>query len=118
MVLSYTTSPAYHVEFEKNTRYRALIFKEGNYRQIEGVGILKGAKNPALAKKFVDFVLTGEFQTEIPLTNWMFPVNPKTVLPESYRYAPKPGKALTLNAAEIAKNEKRWIDGWLKSAGR
>jgi thiamine transport system substrate-binding protein len=118
MVLSYTTSPAYHVEFEKNTRYRALVFKEGNYRQIEGVGILKGAKNPTLARKFVDFVLTEDFQSEIALTNWMFPVNPKTVLPESYRYAPKPLKALTLTSAEIAKNEKRWIDGWLKSAGR
>ena len=43
IVLSYTTSPAYHVEYEESRRYRALIFKRGNYRQIEGMAILKGA---------------------------------------------------------------------------
>jgi thiamine transport system substrate-binding protein len=115
MVLSYTSSPAYHVEYEKTTRYRALIFKEGNYLQIEGLGILRGARNVWLARQFVDFALGEEFQSEIPLTNWMFPVNPKVKLPDSFRYAPKPGKTLSLDAKEIEKNGKRWIDGWLKA---
>lgn len=114
MVLSYTTSPAYHVEYENTTRYRALIFKEGNYLQIEGVGILKGSKNMELAKKFIDFILTEDFQEEIPLTNWMFPVNPKVKLPDSFRYAPAPETILSLDTYEIQKNRKRWIDGWLK----
>jgi thiamine transport system substrate-binding protein len=115
MVLSYTTSPAYHVEYEKTTRYRALIFKEGNYLQIEGIGVLKGARNAQLARQFIDFVLSEDFQSEIPLTNWMFPVNPKVKLPDSFRYAPKPEKTLSLDAKEIEKNGKRWIDGWLKA---
>jgi len=57
MVLSYTTSPAYHVEYENTTRYRAIIFNEGNYLQIEGMGIIKGAKNRLMAQKFIDFML-------------------------------------------------------------
>ena len=36
MVLSYSTSPAYHLEYEDTRRYRALPFEEGNYLQIEG----------------------------------------------------------------------------------
>ena len=114
MVLSYTTSPAYHVEYEDTTRYRALIFREGNYLQIEGMGILKGSKNVELAKRFIDFILTEDFQEEIPLTNWMFPVNPRIKLPDSFRYAPTPETILFLDAYKIRKNQKRWIDEWLK----
>ncbi len=113
MVLSYTTSPAYHVEYEDTTRYQAAIFKEGNYLQIEGMGILKGSKNRMLAEKFIDFILTEDFQMEIPLTNWMFPVNPEVKTPDSFRYAPKPDKTLSLDTFEIERNQDRWIKGWL-----
>ncbi|MGQ9631578.1 MAG: thiamine ABC transporter substrate-binding protein [bacterium] len=115
MVLSYVTSPAYHVEYENTTRYQALVFDEGNYLQIEGMGILKGAKHRELAEKFIDFILTEDFQGEIPLTNWMFPVNPKVKLPDSYKYAPRPKKTLSLSASEIRKNQERWIGDWAKS---
>ena len=114
MVLSYTTSPAYHVEYENTTRYRAIIFSEGNYQQIEGMGILKGAKNRAVAQKFIDFMLTEDFQVEIPLTNWMFPVNPAVRLPESFKYAPEPEKSLSIDTRLIQKNQERWIDEWLR----
>ena len=113
MVLSYTTSPAYHVEYEETTRYRAAIFREGNYLQIEGMGILKGAQHLDLAKKFIDFILTKDFQEEIPLTNWMFPVNPQVPLPDSFDYAPKPARILSLPSDEIEHNQDRWIEGWL-----
>jgi thiamine transport system substrate-binding protein len=115
MVLSYTTSPAYHVEYEGTTRYRAAIFSEGNYLQIEGMGILRGTKNPALAKKFIDFILTRDFQEEIPLTNWMFPVNPSVKLPDSFDYAPKPSRVLSLPSSEIEAHQDRWIEGWLEA---
>ena len=92
----------------------AAIFSEGNYLQIEGMGILKGTKNPALAKKFIDFILTGDFQEEIPLTNWMFPVIPSVKLPDSFDYAPKPSRVLSLPSSEIEANQDRWIEGWLE----
>ena len=118
MVLSYTTSPAYHVEYEQTERYRAALFEEGNYLQIEGMGILKGAPHPTLARRFIDFVLTGEFQSEIPLTNWMYPVDPHVVTPDSFRFAPKPERSLQLPAEEIRKNRDRWINAWVKQVSR
>jgi thiamine transport system substrate-binding protein len=118
MVLSYTTSPAYHVEYENTTRYRAAIFKKGNYLQIEGMGILKGAKHQDLAKKFIDFTLTDDFQREIPLTNWMFPVDPNVELPKSFNYAPRPEKILSMDTFTIEKMQERWINGWLSVAAR
>ena len=118
MVLSYTTSPAYHVEYEETTRYRAAIFREGNYLQIEGMGIVKGTKNLPLAKKFIDFIITEDFQKEIPLTNWMFPVNPDVKLPDSFDYAPKPTKVLSISSDRIQRNQDRWIEGWLEAVTR
>jgi thiamine transport system substrate-binding protein len=118
LVLSYTTSPAYHLEYEGTERYRALIFREGNYLQVEGMGLVKGAPHPRLARAFLDFVLTDEFQGEIPLTNWMYPVDPKVRTPESFRLAPQPEKSLSLPAAEIRRNQERWIDAWLKVVSR
>jgi len=114
MVLSYTTSPAYHVQYENTTRYRAIIFEEGNYLQIEGMGILKGAKHIELAKNFLDFILTEDFQKEIPLTNWMFPVIRGIELPASFKYAPKPDKILSLDSKDIENNQRRWISEWLR----
>ena len=118
MVLSYTTSPAYHVEYEQTERYRALLFREGHYLQIEGMGVLKGAPHPELARRFIDFVLTEDFQSEIPLTNWMYPVDPEVATPDSFRFAPKPERSLQLPAEEIGRNRDRWIDAWVKQVSR
>lgn len=112
LVLSYTTSPAYHVEFEQTHRFQALIFPEGNYLQIEGMGIVRGAKHLDLAKKFIDFILTEDFQEEIPLTNWMYPVNPAAALPDSFDYAPRPETGLSLEPRVISENQELWLRSW------
>ncbi len=118
LVLSYTTSPAYHVENEGTTRFRAAMFPDGHYLQIEGMGILKGAPHPQLARRFIDFILAEEFQREIPLTNWMYPVDPAVKLPASFEYAPKPARTLSLSAQEILRNQQRWIDEWARRVSR
>jgi len=118
LVLSYTTSPAYHVEYENSTRYKALIFKLGHYLQIEGMGILRGCPHPELAQKFIDFILTEPFQMEIPLTNWMYPVNPNTALPESFDHAPQPAVSRSLDSAFIRENLERWLREWTEVVSR
>ena len=88
MVLSYTTSPAYHLEYEQTERFRAAVFPQGHVAQIEGAGILKSSKRPQNARRFIDFMLSPAFQKIIPLTNWMYPVM-EVELPASFRLAPK-----------------------------
>ncbi len=117
MVLSYTTSPPYHVEYEETTRYRAAIFSEGNYLQIEGMGILKNAPNRASAEAFINFMLTEEFQKEIPLTNFMYPINNEVELPASFQYAPQPGTILNLESGFIAENRERLVQEWVELVG-
>lgn len=112
MVLSYTTSAAYHAEYEDTDRYRAAIFPSGHYMQIEGIGISKNAKNRKAAEMFIDFVLENSFQNEIPLTNWMYPVRTDLPLPDSFDIAPKPEISLMIPSEEIDAHLDEWLDKW------
>jgi len=93
LVLSYTTSPGYHLEYEQTERYKAAIFSDGHAMQIEAAGLLKNAKNKENAKKFLDFMISADFQNIIPLTNWMYTVI-DIPLPDSFRINPKSDKPL------------------------
>lgn len=114
MVLSYTTSPAYHMIAEKTDRYQAASFAEGHYLQVEVAGITTtGAKNP-LSEKFIAFMTGPGFQDAIPETNWMYPAG-KTDKPldPAFDRLVKPAKALILSPEEVAANRKAWVDEWL-----
>jgi thiamine transport system substrate-binding protein len=119
MVLSYTTSPAYHMIEEKTGRYKAASFAEGHYMQIEVAGITKkGAENP-LAAKFLDFMTGPKFQDAIPETNWMYPAG-KTDKPldPAFGKLVKPVRSLIYSSDEVAANRKAWVDEWLSVMSR
>lgn len=84
LVISYTTSPAYQVEYNEGDNFKALTFTDGHVMQVEGAGILKNCKNLEGAKKFIEFLISEEAQKIIPVTQWMYPANAQVVLPESY----------------------------------
>jgi thiamine transport system substrate-binding protein len=118
MVLSYTTSPPYHVEYEGTDRYKALLFENGNYMQIEAMGILKDAPHRKAAELFIEYMLTDNFQNAIPLTNFMMPVNSATELPESFSYAPVSDKPLLIETEVIDSNLDRWLQTWLEAVSK
>ena len=97
MVLSYTTSPSYHIIAEGDAGKRAAIFEEGHYMQIEVAGKLARSDQPDLADTFLDFMLSDAFQSAIPTTNWMFPAG-KTGKPLNPVFGKlvKPAKTLPL----------------------
>lgn len=113
MVLSYVTSPAYHMVEEKTDRYQAAKFEEGHYIQIEVAGMLKASQKQDLARKFLSFTLSPEFQGIIPTTNWMMPVAPtSSPLPDAFSKLPQPEKTFLMPSAEVAKNRQAWIREW------
>lgn len=114
MVLSYTTSPAYHMVAENSERYQAAPFAEGHYVQIEVAGMTKGADDPELARKFLDFMTSADFQSIIPETNWMMPVGATLApLPSAFDKLVKPQHTFLFSADEVAEKRKVWIDEWL-----
>ena len=119
MVLSYTTSPAYHTVAENTDRYQAAAFSEGHYVQIEVAGMTKTAKDPALAKAFLTFMTGPEFQSIIPTTNRMMPVAAtKEPLPEAFGKLVTPEKTFLMSSDEVAANRKAWIDEWLAAMSK
>jgi thiamine transport system substrate-binding protein len=110
LVISYTTSAAYHAEYETAGRYKALEFAEGHPIQIEGAGIVAGAKHRKAAEAFIDFMLGSEFQSALPLTNWMYPVMPGIELPASYSYSPKPVKTVKVEPERLQAAVKSALD--------
>ncbi len=119
MVLSYVTSPAYHMITEKTDRYQATEFAEGHYLQIEVAGLIKTSKNRELARKFLSFMLTPDFQDHIATKNWMFPVGKTSKpLPREFDRLISPDKLLWLDPKTIAENRKIWIAEWLKAMSK
>jgi thiamine transport system substrate-binding protein len=114
MVLSYTTSPAYHIIAEKVERYKAADFAEGHPIQIEVAGLTKASHDPKLARQFLAFMVSPGFQDIIPENNWMLPVAATSVpLNPVFATLVQPKKTLTFTPETIAENRKAWIDEWL-----
>jgi thiamine transport system substrate-binding protein len=119
MVLSYTTSPAYHVIAENSQRYKAAAFSEGHYLQIEVAGLIEASPERALAVKFLAFMMGPGFQDQIPTNNWMFPAGATSApLPEAFGALVKPAKTFLYSPEEVAKNRRAWIDEWLNAVSQ
>ncbi|WP_372590287.1 thiamine ABC transporter substrate-binding protein [Fervidobacterium pennivorans subsp. carthaginiensis] len=96
MIVSYATDGAYSMYKYGTIKYMPIIFEEGAYVLEEYAAIVKGAKNLALARAFIEFMLTPDFQKEVPLNQWMFPVI-DVQLPDVYKYVPAVKKILRLD---------------------
>lgn len=84
-VLSYTTSPAYHLVAEEDDSKVAWAFDEGHYMQVEVAGKVAGTDVPDLADQFLAFMVSDAFQSIIPTTNWMYPAKaPAEGLPDGF----------------------------------
>jgi thiamine transport system substrate-binding protein len=119
MVLSYTTSPAYHLIAESDANKAAAAFEEGHYMQVEVAGKLAAAPQPELADKFLAFMGSEAFQSVIPTTNWMYPAhNLSAGLPEGFEQMITPAKSLLMSADEAQAARKPAMDEWLTALSR
>ena len=120
MVVSYASSPAAEVVFATtpltDSPIGSILGSGTCFRQIEFIGILKGTKHLALAEKFVDFMLGQQFQADMPLQMYVYPVNPAATLPGVFvKYAQIPDQPATLDPAVIAANRDRWMQDWTQT---
>jgi thiamine transport system substrate-binding protein len=116
IVLSYATSPAAEVFYSegKLTEPPTANLDIGAFEQIEFAGVLKGAKQPELARRFIDFLLSADFQKDIPTQMWVYPVVENTPLPDVFRFAAVPTKIYSLTPEQIDAGREKWIEEWTK----
>lgn len=123
MVVSYGSSPPAEVIFAETPLDEAptasIIGPDTCFRQIEFVGILKGTQQRALAEKFVDFMLSRQFQEDMPVQMFVYPVNSEATLPDEFvKYAQIPDQPAHLDPADIAANREGWITDWTETVLR
>lgn len=119
MVLSYTTSPAYHLIAEEDASKTAAAFAEGHYMQIEVAGKIASSDQQELADKFLSFMVSDAFQSIIPTTNWMYPaVVPASGLPEGFETLIQPERSLILPAAEAQPVRDAALAEWLEALSK
>lgn len=111
LVLSYTTSPAYHIIAENESKYAAANFSEGHYTQVEVAAKVKGTKNDKLADEFMAFILSNSFQSAMPTGNWMYPVT-DVALPEGFNKLTVPAKPLSFSSDKVADSRRQWVREW------
>ncbi len=117
IVVSYSSSPAFEVIYADppvdTPPTAAVVGNETCFRQIEFVGILRGTQNEDLARKWVDFMLDTQFQADMPLKMFVFPVNPNAPLDEAFvKYLATPEKPAYVAPADIAAKRETWIQAW------
>jgi thiamine transport system substrate-binding protein len=118
MVLSYTTSPAYHLIAEEDDTKAAAMFDEGHYMQVEVAGKLAATDQPELADKFLDFMLSDAFQSVIPNTNWMYPaITSADGLPQGFDTF-RPAKSLLLSPKEAQTARDAALSEWQAALAR
>jgi len=115
IVVSYASSPPAEVIFRtpKPADAPTAVLEDSCFRQVEFAGVLRGARNEDGARKLVDFMLSERFQEDIPLSMFVFPVNPAADLPPEFaRFAVIPKSPLELSPEEIGANRDRWVREW------
>lgn len=119
IVVSYATSPAAEVHFSDkplDTPPTAAVVSAGSaFRQIEFAGILKGAAQPELARKFMDFLLGLRVQQDIPLQMFVFPANSQAALPEVFRKHAIAAESPVVVAPDVIDAKRdAWIAAWTR----
>lgn len=123
IVVSYASSPpaeVYYAEEPLSESPTASVLADNScFRQIEFIGILSGTRHRAAADKLIDFMLGTQFQEDIPLQMFVFPVNPDARLPDLFlRFAEIPANPATVDPADIEANREEWIQSWTNTVLR
>ncbi len=113
MVLSFTTSPAYHIIAEGDDTKRAAIFPEGHYFMVELAATLATTDQPDLAADFMAFILSPDFQGMIATGNWSIPAAlPTADWPDGFKALDLPETVLFFSEDEAAALRDTAIEAW------
>ncbi|MGE5248990.1 MAG: thiamine ABC transporter substrate binding subunit [Bacteroidota bacterium] len=120
LVVSYASSPAAEVIFAEkplpDAPTASILGPDTCFRQIEFAGVLKGAREPDLARAFVDYMLGLDFQEDMPTQMFVYPVNSRAKLPDAFvKYADVAQSPASLDPAEIAAKREEWIKAWTET---
>lgn len=112
IVVSYASSPPFEVA-EGATEAPTGALLDTCFRQTEYAGVIAGTKNEAGAQKLVDFLFSTTVQNDIPESMYVYPVNAKATLPESFvKFAAIAENPFVVSPEDIDANREQWLTEW------
>ncbi len=114
LVLSYASSPPAEVFFSEGALDEpASSVAEGTcVTQVEYAGVLRGAEHPELARELVGFMLSPQWQSGVPLSNFVYPVTDVDLPEEFSRWAPRPDDPIVIDAVAADAHLDEWLEQW------
>lgn len=115
LVVSYASSPPAEVIYAdpKPTTAPTGVATGTCFRQVEYAGLLSNAQNTNGGKALLDFLLTKEFQDDMPLNMFVYPVREAAQVPAEFtKYGPQAKDPETMDPAEIADHRDQWVKSW------
>jgi thiamine transport system substrate-binding protein len=115
LVVSYASSPPAEVVYgDPKPKTAPTGVATGTcFRQVEYAGLLSNAKNAEGGKELIDFLLTKQFQDDMPLNMFVYPVREGAQVPEEFvKYGPQAGDPETMDPAKIADHRDEWVKSW------
>ncbi|MBV7698027.1 thiamine ABC transporter substrate binding subunit [Streptomyces sp. TRM70350] len=115
LVVSYASSPPAEVVFaDPKPKTAPTGVATGTcFRQVEYAGLLSNAKNPEGGKALIDFMLSEQFQEDMPLNMFVYPVREGAQVPEEFvKYGPQAEDPETMDPAKIAEHRDEWVKSW------
>lgn len=118
IMVGYATSPAAEVFYSegklKKPNMGNLFLDGGSYLQVEGAAVLKGTKQPELAKKLVQYLQSQEVQKSIITSMWVYPAVEYIEYHPIIVHATVPEKYDSLSAEQVNAHQKDWVARWIK----
>ncbi|MGZ4694346.1 MAG: thiamine ABC transporter substrate-binding protein [Acidimicrobiales bacterium] len=118
IVVSYATSPPAEVidADPQPADAPTAVIDDSCFRQVEFAGVLSGTKRPAAAQAFIDFLLSNEFQDDVPEKMYVLPVSSTATVSDTFaKYSADPSDPLSLPSDEIGANSSDWVDSWTRT---
>jgi thiamine transport system substrate-binding protein len=119
IVVSYASSPPATIvlaEDPKPTTPTTASVDATCFRQVEFAGVLRGTKHEDEAQMLIDFLVGVDAQTELPLTNFVYPARTDVPLPEVFELFAQPAaEPLTIAPGDIAAQRDEWIETWSRA---
>jgi thiamine transport system substrate-binding protein len=111
LVLSYSTSPFYHQEYEDEYKYKAIEFTDGHLVTKEIVYVRPDSEKQNLGKEFIEFMMRDNIQKIIAQMNIMYPARENdNNIPDRMRKLKKPNEIKYDNFLEAEPLIKIWLE--------
>jgi thiamine transport system substrate-binding protein len=115
LVVSYASSPPAEVIYADPRPATAPtgVATGTCFRQVEYAGLLSNAANAEGGKALLDFLISKQFQDDLPLNMFVYPVRKAAqVPPEFVEYGPQAEHPETLAPDRIADHRDQWVKSW------